>query len=76
MVGKLYNSFSRCSVWVKLGKKYARVSVFFLKTACDYLNILSQNKKFNFKEKREIDSNAIIVGDFNTHLHQWDRRPR
>ena len=21
--------------------------------------------------KREIDSNTIIVGDFNTHSHQW-----
>ena len=27
--------------------------------------------------KEEIDSNTIIVGDFNTHLHQWtDHRNR
>ena len=34
VVGKLYYSFSRCSHWVKLGKEYMGVSVFFLKTAC------------------------------------------
>ena len=25
--------------------------------------------------KEEIESNAIIVGDFNTHLHQWIDHP-
>ena len=25
--------------------------------------------------KGEIDSNTIIVGDFNTHLHQWIVHP-
>ena len=24
----------------------------------------------------EIDSNTIIVGDFNTHLHQWTDHPK
>ena len=37
MVEKVYNSFSRCSHRVKLGKKYMGVSVFFVKTAYDYL---------------------------------------
>ena len=26
--------------------------------------------------KGEIDSNTIIVGDFNTHLHQWTDHPK
>ena len=26
--------------------------------------------------KGEIDSNTIIVGDFNTHFHQWTDHPK
>ena len=26
--------------------------------------------------KGEIDSNAVIVGDFSTHLHQWTDHPK
>ena len=36
-----------------------------------YLGVPKYIKQRLADLKGEIDSNTIIVGDFNTHLHQW-----